>query len=60
MKNYQCSTCGVCSSSLKLARDHKWITNHSKFVIRSVEEIAKDCIKEIEKVKVLRESITND
>lgn len=50
MKNYQCTTCGLCSSSLKLARDHKWCANHGKFVIRTVDEIAKDCLETINKI----------
>jgi len=45
MYNYQCLTCGLCSSSLNLARDHKWRANHGKFIKRSVEDIAKDCLK---------------
>ena len=42
MFNYQCQTCGQCSSSLKLARDHKWCTNHGKFIKRSIEDIANE------------------
>ena len=56
MNNYQCSTCGLCSSSLKLAREHKWIANHGKFIIRSVEEIAKDCMKVIENTPTFQTS----
>jgi len=56
MNNYQCSTCGLCSSSLKLAREHKWLSNHGKFIIRSVEEIAKDCLKVIENTPTFQTS----